>query len=158
MKRIDIGCGRVPKPDYDAYTDIYMSSPVKDNPEVREKFVKTPLEDMSMFKDKEFDYAYCHHVIEHVNDPNKACSELIRIAKAGALYFPTVQADILFGRTDHNWLLFQVKPNHILFIKKRFPSYYGQGTKNLPEGVRPWTALQQPVFRWEGDFKWIVVL
>ena len=90
-KRIDLGCGPKPQKDYDAYIDVYMHKNVLNNPEESNRFVKTPMEDLSMFKDKEFDYAYCHHVIEHVQDPGKACAEMVRIAKSGTLWFPSVE-------------------------------------------------------------------
>jgi len=163
MKKIDIGCGgRKLHEGYDVYTDIYKSDAVKNNPEVNKRFVLASMEDMSMFKDKEFDFARCHHVIEHVNDPDKACSELIRIAKSGVLYFPTVQADILIGRADHNWLIFPIdvkgeKQKHLLFIRKRFKSYYPPHKKALPPEIRPMISLQAPIFRWKGSFKWTVV-
>ncbi len=158
-KKIDIGCGPCPKAGYDAYIDVYMHPKVRDNPEVANRFTKTPAEDLSMFKDKEFDYAWCHHVIEHVQDPNKACAEMIRIAKAGILYFPSVEIEILCGRDDHNWMIFQPKPNHLLFIKKRFKSFYGQGGKRrIPEEARQYVAQQQKPFEWKDSFTWTVVL
>lgn len=159
-RKIDIGCGPRPQAGYDVYTDIYMHKNVMNNPEASNRFVKTPMEDMKMFKNKEFDYAYSHHVIEHVQDPNKACAEMVRIAKAGILYFPSVEIDILIGRHDHNWLVFpDYKKNHLLFIKKRFKSYYQPPTKtSLPEGVRQWVAQQQKPFEWKDSFTWTVVL
>ncbi|HUU87632.1 MAG TPA: class I SAM-dependent methyltransferase [Candidatus Glassbacteria bacterium] len=161
MRKIDLGCGPCPKAGYDIYTDIYMHPKVRDNPEVSNRFVKTAMEDMPMFKDKEFDYAYSHHVLEHVQDPNKACAEMVRIAKAGILYFPTVEIDILIGRHDHNWLIFpDYKRNHLLFIKKRFKSYFGQGGKNKiePEEAAKWVAQQNKPFEWKDSFTWTVVL
>jgi ubiquinone/menaquinone biosynthesis C-methylase UbiE len=107
------------------------------------------MEDMSVFHDKEFDYARCHHVIEHTNDPDLACSELIRIAKAGIFSFPTPQAELMFGRRDHNWFVF-VDRGRLLFVKKRNPSL----------GIeRRLTGCELNVdFKWEGSFKWVTVL
>ena len=106
--RIDVGCGHKPRPGFDVYTDVYMSDAVKNNPELVHKFVEAPLENMPLFLDKQFDFAYCHHVIEHVNDPDKACKELTRIAKEGVLYFPSPQLEIVCGRYDHKWLIFRI--------------------------------------------------
>ena len=158
MRRIDIGAGRKPRANYDAYIDVYEPRWVKEQPEFGKKFVLTGAEDLSMFGNKEFDFAMCHHVIEHVQDPAMACSEMCRIAKEGILYFPTVELDILIGRPDHRWLVFpDYRRNHLLFIRKRFKSYYGRHQHQLPPGVRPWTGLQQKPFEWKGEFKWTVV-
>lgn len=164
MKRIDIGCGHKPTKDYDVYVDVYMSKEVQANEVVKSKFIMTPAEDLSMFKDKEFDYAKCHHVIEHVNDPAKACAEMVRVAKRGTLWFPSTPIELLCGRKDHNWMVFQITdrghniPNRLLFIKKRFNSYYGHSRSTLPEGVKQHIALEQTPFNWEGSFEWTVVL
>jgi len=143
MKRIDVGSGggRRPAPGYDMYTDINMPA------EPPSPFVQCPME-MMPFKDKEFDYARCHHVIEHTNDPGRACSELVRIAKAGILSFPTPQAELMFGRKDHNWFVF-VDRGRLLFVRKRNPSL----------GIeRRLTGCELNVdFKWENDFKWQMV-
>ena len=149
--RIDIGSGggKRPAKGYNVYTDIFMP----DRPPLG-RFVVCPMEDMSCFKDKEFDYARCHHVIEHVNDPEKACNELMRIAKAGIIAFPTAQAEIMFGRPDHNWFVFaEVRrkrlPRRLLFIKKRHPSY---GV--LREVTWCETGFD---FEWEDSFEWQII-
>ena len=83
-KRIDIGCGATLKraaPGYDVYTDI-----VECDLDLPGKYVRCAMEKMP-FANKEFEYARCHHVIEHTEDPAEACSELIRIAKAGVRSF-----------------------------------------------------------------------
>ena len=141
--KIDVGSGggRRPAPGYDMYTDINMPA------EPPSPFVQCPME-MMPFKDKEFDYARCHHVIEHTNDPGLACSELIRIAKAGILSFPTPQAELMFGRRDHNWFVF-VDRGRLLFVKKRNPCL------GIP---RKLTGCELNVdFKWENSFKWQVV-
>ena len=98
MKRVDLGSGggKRPAPGYDVYTDVNMPKAPPPN------FVQCPLEAMPMFKDKEFDYARCRHVIEHCVDPDKACSEIIRIAKAGVISFPSPQAEMMHGLAEHN--------------------------------------------------------
>lgn len=142
MKKADIGAGRKPAPGYDVYTDVYTPKAIFPN-----KFVMCPMENMP-FKDKEFDFARAHHVIEHTIDPDKACSELIRIAKAGVLNFPPPQAEMMFGRYDHNWFVF-VDRGRLLFLKKRYKNY------EVPREV---TRCELDVkFEWKDKFEWQVV-
>lgn len=49
------------------------------------------------FADKEFDFVYCSHVLEHAEDPERACRELMRIAKKGYIETPTRGKDIFFN-------------------------------------------------------------
>lgn len=145
MRKIDIGCGGTTKrcaEGYDVYTDVVLP-----RDPMPAKFVLCPMEKMP-FNDKEFDYARCHHVIEHTQDPDMACKELIRIAKAGILAFPPPQAEIMFGRKDHNWFVF-VDKGRLLFVKKRHPSY------GIPHRD---TGCELNVnFEWKDSFEWIVV-
>lgn len=57
------------------------------------------------FKDKEFDYVICSHVIEHVTDVEKFCSEMFRVATKGYLEFPTVYYEYLYNFSVHLQLL-----------------------------------------------------
>jgi ubiquinone/menaquinone biosynthesis C-methylase UbiE len=154
--RIDIGCGHKPKPGFDVYTDVYMSKEVENNPDVKSKFVKAPLEDMSMFKDKQFDYAWCHHVIEHTIDPEKACNELMRIAKEGVLYFPTPQIELICGRYDHRWVVFKIADDHLLFISRYFKPHY-HSRVGVPDGKGALLKLEQEPFKWKDRFKVSVI-
>ncbi len=142
--KIDIGSGdgKRPAKGYDVYTDVFLPRTPMPG-----KFVLCPMEKMP-FKDKEFDYARCHHVIEHTEDPDKACSELVRIAKGGILSFPPAQAEIMFGRKEHRWFVFLDK-GCLLFIAKRHPSYA------VP---RKQTGCELNVdYHWEDNFEWQVV-
>jgi SAM-dependent methyltransferase len=57
------------------------------------------------FPDKSFDFVYCAHILEHVDDPIKACAEIMRIGRRGYLETPTISEDILFAwaRGRHKW-------------------------------------------------------
>lgn len=145
-RSIDVGCGgtlRRRARGFDIYTDISPCSEDFDG-----EFVQTPLEDMNMFADKEFDHVRAHHCIEHCTDPDAACREIVRIGKAGILSFPPMQAEVMFGRSDHNWFVC-VDHGRLLFIKKRHASY------GVPRAV---TRCELNVnFKWEGGFEWQVV-
>lgn len=146
MYRLDAGCGGTNQRKangYDVYTDIVPASD-----DFNGVFVQCPLEKMP-FKDKEFDYVRSHHSIEHCNNPNLACAEIIRVGRSGILSFPPAQAEIMFGRRDHNWFVF-IDRGRLLFIKKRHGSY------GVPRSM---TRCELNVnFEWEGSFEWQVVL
>jgi len=58
------------------------------------------------FEDGHFDYLICSHVLEHLEDPVRACKEFSRIAKAGYIEVPYGSVDIYIRNNDaiHNWL------------------------------------------------------
>jgi ubiquinone/menaquinone biosynthesis C-methylase UbiE len=60
------------------------------------------------FENKEFDFVYCSHVLEHVNQPEKACTELMRVAKRGYIETPTKGKDIWLSigkMSNHRWAI-----------------------------------------------------
>ena len=71
------------------------------------------------FADKEFDFVYCSHVLEHVESPEKACRELMRIAKRGYIETPTKGKDIFFDNarvSNHRWSV-DLFDNHLVFTE-----------------------------------------
>lgn len=146
---LDVGCGTGPKrpaQQFSAYCDVIPAG----QPGViyPEPYYECPMEDLSVFPDKTFDYVRAHHSLEHVCDPDAACAELVRVGKAGLISVPPPQAEMMFGRRDHNWFVIPDK-GRLLIIKKRYPSY------GVPRAV---TRCQLNVdFAWTGSFKWIVV-
>jgi len=122
MKKIDIGCGYRPMADADVLTDLYpLEAKERAHGKVKiprgKKFVKCNVEKMP-FKNKEFDYAYCRQVLEHTHYPEKACAEIIRIAKAGRIETPSYFSEILFGWKYHKWLIVE-RANKLFFFQKR---------------------------------------
>ncbi len=51
-------------------------------------FVQGDVQDLSQFSDKKFSVAICSHVLEHVDDPDKAISELHRVADNVVIIVP----------------------------------------------------------------------
>ena len=76
------------------------------------------------FADDEFDYVVCSHTLEDIRDPIWACSELIRVAKAGYIEVPArveeqtkgVHGDWV-GWSHHHWLI-DIEGDHIQFVLK----------------------------------------
>ena len=49
------------------------------------------------FGDKSFDFVYCSHVLELVDDPLRACEEIMRVGRRGYIETPTLGKDMLFA-------------------------------------------------------------
>jgi SAM-dependent methyltransferase len=49
------------------------------------------------FGDKEFDFIYCSHVLEHSTDPMKACEEIMRVGRRGYIETPSSHKDLWMG-------------------------------------------------------------
>jgi SAM-dependent methyltransferase len=145
---LDAGCGSGPKrpaTGYSAYIDVIrpQSGAILPQP-----YFCTPLEDLSMFPDKCFDWVRSHHSIEHTNDPGKACEEMMRVGKAGIISYPPMHACYLFGRKDHTFFVVE-DHGRLMFIRKRHPSV------GVPRSACG--AELNRNFQWEGSFKWIMV-
>lgn len=83
------------------------------------------VEHMSIFKDKEFDFSLCVQVIEHCDDPGKACDELMRVSKSGFIETPSPLCEKLIGWDFHKWLVYicPKNENKLMFEKKRGIDY-----------------------------------
>jgi SAM-dependent methyltransferase len=58
------------------------------------------------FRRKAFDFVYCAHVLEHVEDPLQACREITRVGRRGYMETPTLMKDALFAwaeKAGHRW-------------------------------------------------------
>jgi predicted SAM-dependent methyltransferase len=78
------------------------------------------------FKDKEFDYVICSHVIEHipVDELSLFISELQRIAPRGYLEFPNIYYELICYPDVHIWFM-NYRDNTIYFLNKTlFTSNY----------------------------------
>ena len=120
-KVLDLGSGHNPFPLATHLADFYEEETfhragnlIKDGRHFTNcNIEKTP------FKDKEFDFVYCSHVLEHVTNPAKACDELMRISQRGYIETPTRISDILFnikkGKEHHSWYINAIGDSLIFF-------------------------------------------
>jgi SAM-dependent methyltransferase len=82
------------------------------------------------FKSKTIDYIYCSHVIEHADNPEQVCAELMRVGKSGYIEAPTFMKDALFGwaaETRHKWYVVQFE-NGLVFFE--YDKHRWQGVKS----------------------------
>ena len=128
-KIVDIGSGPHPEKTADVVVDLYEDGDTssRGNPELKilqhQTFVNADIQDLP-FEDKEFEYAYAKHILEHVDHPDKACAELMRIAKAGYIECPRSTWEHLFGRPYHLWLVdTDYTNNRLIFTRKTENNY-----------------------------------
>lgn len=126
-KVLDLGSGHNPFPLATHLADIALNDHhygrggvpfhhVDGKPTYECSVEKTP------FKDKEFDFVYCSHVLEHASDPEAACAELVRIGKRGYIETPSRGKDTFLGGakvSNHKWAL--ELHNGVLFFTEYTP-------------------------------------
>jgi SAM-dependent methyltransferase len=126
---IDLGCGNHPIAKARTTVDLHVDPRERlvgtgtaiDVEAMRARgvnFVNARVDGPLPFKNKEFDFAYSHHVFEHLEYPEIACEEMMRIANAGVIVTPSWFAEYMFGRPYHRWLLMQ-RSDALFFFRKR---------------------------------------
>jgi|SaaInlLV_10m_DNA_2_1039722.scaffolds.fasta_scaffold08160_2 SAM-dependent methyltransferase len=107
---LDVGGGHQPFARADVIVDIDFDSsldrdglPGSINLALH-KFVKADICALP-FKDNAFDVSICIHVLEHLNDPAKACNELMRVAGRGYIETPSRSTEYFAGHPTHKWLI-----------------------------------------------------
>lgn len=108
---LDMGSGHIPFPLATHLADISLDDHHYGRAGVPFKRVKgKPVYECDIestpFDDKQFDFVYCSHVLEHARDPERACRELVRIAKRGYIETPTKAKDIFLNSakvSNHNF-------------------------------------------------------
>ena len=112
-KVLDIGSGHLPFPMATHLADCATEDGDYGRAGAPFKYVEgKPVYNCSVeempFEDDAFDFAYCSHVLEHVSDPIKACTELMRVAKRGYLETPTRAKDLFLNTakvSNHRWMV-----------------------------------------------------
>jgi SAM-dependent methyltransferase len=124
------------------------------------------------FTDKEFDFVYCSHVLEHVEHPDQACDELMRIGKRGYIEAPSRISDIMFNFTriqnHHRWHTL-ILENTLLFIEwqekekrdTKINDFYGQFHSEWQNPFQDLMHHHRDLFvsmmLWEERFDYVVI-
>lgn len=69
------------------------------------------------FRNKSFDFSFCSHLLEHVEDPGAAIREIVRVSKSGYLEVPNGILETIRPFDSHLWFVFQNK-NKLVFVRK----------------------------------------
>jgi SAM-dependent methyltransferase len=129
-KVLDVGCGDNPFPPATMLVDCYTQKTRHRHTELRtdgKPFIVADINRLP-FGDKSYDFVCCSHVLEHVDDPGRACSELVRVGRRGYIETPSLMTDVLFSwaKDMHKWFTVAIG-NRLVFFE------YGP---RLIEGVR----------------------
>jgi SAM-dependent methyltransferase len=116
---LDIGGGHDPFPDATILSDRYLERTrhrMEDLVRDSRPFIILDVEDLPL-KDKSIGFIYCSHVLEHVDDPLKACSELMRVGRRGYIETPTYAQDGLFAwaKDMHKWHVVSISNKLVFF-------------------------------------------
>ena len=114
---LDIGSGNNPidraniLADFSPDDDFHRSGNlIEDRPVIVCSVERIPI------REKAIDFVLCSHVLEHVNNPSIACSELQRISRKGYVETPAYGKDILIGTGYmHKWQVVSFEGSMIFF-------------------------------------------
>jgi len=106
---LDIGSGGWPFKRANHLADKYPDETTHRVEEmVRDErlFFEVDLESLS-FEDGYYDFVFCSHVLEHMDNPGQAMRELMRIGRRGYIEVPTRLSDVMMNFTripnHHRW-------------------------------------------------------
>lgn len=172
-KILDIGSGGNPFSKATHLADKYTGSTthrVEELARDHRPFYEVDIERLP-FGDNEFEFVFCSHVLEHLDNPGLAMREIIRVGGGGYIEVPTRLSDILFNFTwlenHHKWhacilgntvILTEwtdaerIKYNHNFF--NAIHSQYENSMQKFFEENRS-TFFQS--LEWKGAFDFIVI-
>ena len=117
---LDIGCNIAPVEFAQTVADVQNFS--KFYEDKNKKFVL--IKDKNLpFLNKQFDFVYASHVIEHVEDLSFFISELKRISRQGYIELPSILEDNIVLSTnssdDHKWMFKFDDVEKVLLVEKK---------------------------------------
>lgn len=166
---LDVGGGHNPHPRANVVVDKFTDTNYHRSGDIKvlkkQQFINADGENLP-FKDHEFDYVICCHVLEHVENPVQFLSELFRVGKRGYLETPSLLGEYLFPRESHKWILHE--HNDILYLvdKAKLGFTYGYDLGELIQEYLPTHSIGFKIterthpnllsvrIEWESDFKY----
>jgi len=170
---LDVGCGNRPF----ALATHLADASLNDNshrfglpiPADGRPVVECSVESMP-FENKEFDFVFCSHVLEHVEDPVRACRELMRVGRRGYIECPRSWTEYVFSSREHRWLVDAERG--VLIFREKLTNECGDplGVRDEllprlardPLFARHWNSrrmlrLRNVEFKWEDCFAFLVL-
>ncbi len=118
---IDIGSGDKPFWRADVFVDDLTLGNVQRASESKTihnigKFVSGNVNKLP-FTDNAFDFSFCCHLLEHVDDPAIAIREITRVSKAGYVEIPNGIIEAVQPFVSHIWFVYLNKKK-LIFVRK----------------------------------------
>jgi Methyltransferase domain len=111
------------------------------------------------FADGQFDFALCVTTLEDIRDPIWVCRELARVARAGYVEVPTIEAELIYnvqgdgpwlGHEHHRWLV-DIADGELVFMHKPHSIHHDWTLRVLPRWRARMTVEDQlQGLFWEG--------
>jgi len=177
-KVLDVGPGAYPLRRADVYLDHDPEKLAPMKAEGKETILADLADGLGLIPDKAFDYVWCSHVLEHIDNPEKCAATLSRIGKAGIVIVPSAIKESLFNfeEAEHKWLILPhpngglpifirhnkeyIKRIKDVDVQKIMCRLFRSGTSaDLPDDqyLRNWFTLREPdldvVIDWEVELK-----
>lgn len=169
---LEVGGGHNPHPRANVETDKFTDSNYHRSGDMKvlphQEFIPAEGEFLP-FKDKEFDYVICCHVLEHAEDPHQFLQEQFRVARRGYIETPSLLGEVLAARESHRWILQEF--NDVLYIVDKQKINFQAGSINLMELVQDYLPKHSIGFKiverthanlmtvrieWKDDFKYVI--
>jgi SAM-dependent methyltransferase len=164
---LDVGSGHKPSPRADFLVDRYMDNRQRmahlathDKPFVQADLCHLP------FTDKAFDYSVAHHVIEHVDQPQTALEELMRVSQRGHITCPSLFWELLHPQREyHKWVILLVDGKLVFYEKSRLPmppfgsifEAHGLGKNFFLQSLfRQYKGLFSIFYKWHDEIHYLV--
>ena len=168
---LEVGGGHDPHPRSNVVVDKYADDNTHRCGDLKvlknQQFIAADGENLP-FKDKEFDYVICCHVLEHVENPVKFLSEQFRVAKRGYIETPSLLGENLFPKESHKWILHEYKDVLYLVDKKKAGLNIIYDLCELTQDYLPKNSIGYKIIQrthpniesirieWEHDFNYVV--
>jgi SAM-dependent methyltransferase len=170
-KVLEVGGGHNPHPRSNVVVDKYTNSNFHRSGNIKvlknQVFLEADGEALP-FKNKEFDYAICCQVLEHVENPEQFLKEQFRVAKMGFVETPSLLGEYLFPRQSHKWIIHQLDNIMYLVDKKKIKFMYGYDMGELIQEYLPKHSIGFKMLErthpnlitnrleWKDDFKYVI--
>jgi SAM-dependent methyltransferase len=118
---LEVGPGNFPHYRANVIADRFIASNYHRSGNLKilknQVFVEADGQDLP-FKNQEFDYVICCHVLEHVEDPVKFLKEQTRVASLGYLETPSIIGEYLMPKESHRWVIQEIDNKIIMYEKE----------------------------------------